>query len=76
MSKRCEYCGKGSVVGRQVSHAHNVSRRTFKANLQRVRAFVEGSVRRVWACTRCIRDGKVIKPPVREWEPEESPSEL
>jgi hypothetical protein len=27
-------------------------------------------VQRVYACTRCLRSGKVVKPPVRRFEPE------
>ena len=38
MAKRCEICGKGPVVGRQHSHANNVSARRFEPNLQTVRA--------------------------------------
>ena len=38
MAKACEICGKSPVVGRQVSHAHNVSARRFEPNLQTVRA--------------------------------------
>lgn len=72
MSKECAYCGKKAVFGRTISHAHNVSRRKFNANLQRVRAFVDGHVVRLYACTRCIRSGKVVKPPARSWEPEEA----
>ena len=34
MAKRCEICGKGPVVGRTVSHAHNVGPRRFEPNLQ------------------------------------------
>ena len=30
----------------------------------------EGKSRRVWACTRCIRSGKLVKPTVRQWQPE------
>src|SRR2546422_1072348 len=36
MAKRCEICGKGPVVGRQHSHANNVSPRRFEPNLQLV----------------------------------------
>ena len=61
MAKMCEVCGKTPVFGNKVSHAHNVSPRRWMPNLQRVRAVVEGSVRRINACTRCIRSGKVQK---------------
>lgn len=61
MAKVCEVCGKGPVVGRQVSHAHNVSARRFEPNLQAVRAIVNGGVRRLRVCTRCLRSGKVVK---------------
>lgn len=74
MAKNCVYCGKGTTFGRNISHAHNVTSRRFEANLQRVRAVVEGKVRRIWACTRCIRSGKVVKPVVRKWEPETAES--
>jgi len=61
MAKRCELCGKGPVVGRNISHAHNVTPRRFEPNLQRVRAMVNGGVRRLRVCTRCLRSNKVIK---------------
>jgi len=61
MAKHCEICGKAPVVGRQKSHAHNVSARRFEPNLQTVKAMVEGTVRRIRVCTRCLRSGKVIK---------------
>ena len=61
MAKRCELCGKGPVVGRNVSHAHNVTARRFEPNLQRVRAMVNGGIRRLRVCTRCLKAGKVQK---------------
>jgi large subunit ribosomal protein L28 len=61
MAKRCEVCGKGPVVGRTVSHAHNVSARRFEPNLQTVRAVVNGASKRMRVCTRCIRSQKVVK---------------
>ncbi len=62
MAKRCEICGKGPVVGRTVSHAHNVGPRRFEPNLQSVRALINGAAHRMRVCTRCLRDGKVTKP--------------
>ncbi|RMH16591.1 MAG: 50S ribosomal protein L28 [Acidobacteria bacterium] len=70
MAKRCEICNKGTVTGNSISHAHNVTRRTWQANLQKVRALIDGRVRRVLVCTRCLRSGKIQKPPVRRWQPE------
>lgn len=61
MAKQCEICGKKPVVGRRVSHAHNVSARRFEPNLQRVRAVINGGVSRVRVCTRCLRSNKVVK---------------
>jgi len=61
MAMRCEICGKGPVVGRRVSHAHNVRPRRFEPNLQMVRAVVDGATKRVKVCTRCIRSSKIVK---------------
>ena len=61
MAKRCELCGKGPVVGRQHSHANNVSARRFEPNLQSVKAVINGGNKRIRVCTRCLRSNKVIK---------------
>ena len=61
MAKRCEICGKGPVVGRNISHAHNVTARRFEPNLQRVKVVVNGAAKRMRVCTRCIRSNKVVK---------------
>jgi large subunit ribosomal protein L28 len=61
MARRCDVCGKGPVVGNQISHAHNVSKRRWLPNLQSVRALVSGRTRRLRVCTRCLRSDKVAK---------------
>lgn len=62
MARVCEVCGKKTVFGRSVSHAHNVSNRTFRPNLQRIRVQIEGGgSRRAKVCTRCIRSGSIRK---------------
>jgi large subunit ribosomal protein L28 len=61
MAKRCEVCGKGPQFGNSISHAHNVTKRRWNPNLQQVRVLVNGAVRRMKVCTRCLRSGKVQK---------------
>ncbi len=61
MSRSCDICGKGIQFGNQISHAHNVSHRTWSPNLQRVRAIVDGKPTRLRVCTRCLRSEKVQK---------------
>ena len=59
MANYCEICGKGTVTRMNVSHSHLKTKRTWKPNIQRVRAIVDGEVKRVNVCTRCLRSGKV-----------------
>jgi large subunit ribosomal protein L28 len=61
MAKKCAICGKTPVVGRQHSHANNVSPRRFEPNIQTVRALINGGVKRLRVCTRCLRSNKVVK---------------
>ena len=66
MAKRCEICGKATVTGRQASHAHNVTSRTWEPNLRSFKALIDGTVRRVRVCSRCLRSGRVQRPPARK----------
>lgn len=61
MAKICEICGKKPMVGCNVSHAHNVTKRRFKPNLQSVRAIRNGRPQKMVVCTTCIKTGRVIK---------------
>ena len=62
MAQICEVCGKKTVFGHSISHAHNVSNRVWRPNLQRVRVRTErGTTHRIRICTRCLRSGKVQK---------------
>ena len=49
------------MAGRSVSHAHNVTRRLFRPNIQRVKAVINGGVKRIRVCTRCLRSNRVVK---------------
>lgn len=61
MSKICEICGKKPLSGNNVSHAHNVNKRRFNPNLQKVRTIKNGTVKRMVVCTSCIKSGHVVK---------------
>ncbi|MFH1144598.1 MAG: 50S ribosomal protein L28 [Candidatus Eisenbacteria bacterium] len=61
MSYKCELCGKALQRGNKVSHAHNVSKRIWQPNLQRVRAVVDGRPKHMRVCTRCLKKGLVQK---------------
>ena len=61
MAFACDICSKKHQSGHNVSHDNNKTKRTFNHNLQRVRAVVDGSTRRIRVCTRCLRSGKVRK---------------
>ncbi|MBP5313808.1 MAG: 50S ribosomal protein L28 [Eggerthellaceae bacterium] len=60
MSKVCEVCGKAPAVGRNVSHSHKVTARTFRPNIQKMTIKDEnGVVRSANICTTCLKSGKV-----------------
>jgi large subunit ribosomal protein L28 len=61
MAFTCDICGKGALVGNNISHANNKTKKRSLPNLQRVRAQVGGSVKRMRVCTRCLKAGKVQK---------------
>ncbi len=61
MSLACAICGKTAARGNNVSHANNRRKRTFKPNLQRIRASVNGQPKYIRVCTDCIRSNKVEK---------------
>ena len=63
MAKVCEICGKKPIVGNNISHAHNVTKRRFNPNLQSVRTVYNGRVKRMRVCTNCIKSGHVVKAP-------------
>ncbi len=59
MANFCEICGKGETSGFNVSHSHLKTKRSWKPNIQRVRAVVNGDIKRINVCTRCLRSGKI-----------------
>ena len=74
MRKICYYCDKKAVAGKVMTRkgqykakggtGSKVSRRTNRLilpNLQRIRANVDGRIISIFACTKCIKAGKVRK---------------
>ncbi len=61
MARRCDICGKDPQWGHAISHAHNVTKRRWLPNLQRVRVLVEGAPRHLDVCTSCIRSEAIQK---------------
>ena len=71
MGAVCLLCGKRPSFGNHVSRLGSNAlkrrvkartRRRFNPNIQRVRARIDGSVRRIDVCTSCIKAGRVEKP--------------
>ncbi len=74
MSRVCEICGKGRVVGGTITrrglakkkggigtHVVKNNKRIFNANLQNVRVKVGGTVKSMKVCTACIRAERIQK---------------
>ncbi|MBQ4120082.1 MAG: 50S ribosomal protein L28 [Clostridia bacterium] len=58
---KCDICSKEIAFGIKVSHSHRRSNRTWKPNVKKVKAIVNGAPRRINVCTRCLRSGKVTR---------------
>ena len=84
MPRICPFTGKKTRAGRKYARRGKAkylggvgkkvtgkTRRSFKANIQRVRAIVDGQVVRINVSTKAIRNGLIIKPPKRDYQPPE-----
>ena len=56
---KCEICEKKVVYGLAVSHSNRKTNRTWKPNIRKVKAIVDGSTKTVAVCSRCLRSGKI-----------------
>ena len=88
MSRVCYFTGKKTRSGRQIARRGKAkylggvgrkttgsTKRTFKANVQRVRAVVDGKVCRIRVSAKAIRMGLLEKPQARNWAGEQPPSQ-
>ncbi|MBQ9297468.1 MAG: 50S ribosomal protein L28 [Clostridia bacterium] len=60
---KCEICDKSVNFGNKLSitrsHISKRSTRTWKPNLRKVKAIIDGEPKRINVCTKCLRSGKV-----------------
>ena len=81
MSRVCYFTGKRTRAGRSISRRGKarhlggagrkitgITKRTFKPNIQRVRALVDGKIVRIKVSAKAIRNGLVVKPPKRDYQ--------
>lgn len=61
MAQICEICNKGVMAGCNVSHSNRHTKRAWKPNIQKVKTNVDGQVKVINVCTRCLRSGKVTR---------------
>jgi len=89
MSRKCPFTGKATSAGRKYARrgkpkylggvgvkTTGKTKRKFKANIQRVRALINGRVVRINVSAKAIRNGLVEKPAKRDYvPPEQTPIE-
>ncbi len=61
MSKTCDVCGKTRTFGHKVTFSAKKINRSWAPNIRRVRALVDGSVKRINVCTKCLKSGRVTR---------------
>lgn len=82
MSRVCYFTGRRTVAGRSIARrgkakreggvgkkTTGISKRTFKPNIQRVRAVIGGKLVRVKVSAKAIRMGLITKPAKRTYKP-------
>lgn len=55
---KCANCNKGILYGHNMSHAKNRTNRIFSPNLHSARIMVNGAMKKVRLCTKCLRKAK------------------
>ncbi|MCE5187021.1 MAG: 50S ribosomal protein L28 [Planctomycetaceae bacterium] len=84
MARVCQFTGKKTGFGRSIARRGKakylggvgkkitgITKRKFKANVQKVRAVIDGKVCRVKASTKAMRMGLIVKPLKRNYKAEE-----
>lgn len=61
MAKVCEMCGKKTQTGFKVSHSNRHTKRKFYPNLQTKKLLINGQVKKVKVCTKCLKTLAKVK---------------
>ncbi len=61
MAAVCDICDKKPTFGNNRPWSRKITKRRFDTNIQRVRAVVNGTPKRLNVCTGCIKAGKVTR---------------
>ena len=60
---KCAICEKTAGYGNKLSitrsHISKRTSRTWKPNLRSIKAEIDGDVKKIHVCAKCLRDGKV-----------------
>ena len=56
---KCSICEPGAHFGIKVSHSHRRANKMWKSNVKAVKAVVDGTPKKIYVCTSCLRSGKV-----------------
>ena len=80
MPRVCYFTGKKTSFGNQITHRGKakylggvgtkitgITARTFKPNIQKVRAVIDGQIVRVKVSAKAIKSGVIVKPVRRKW---------
>ena len=78
MAQICKLCGKGPMMGRTYTrkgkakkeggvgrHIARKNPRRFMPNLQPARILINGHVKKILVCTKCIKGGRLLRAPSR-----------
>ena len=58
MARKCDLCGKGVQFGHNVSHSKRRTKRLFLPNLKTKRMRVNGVIKQVKLCMKCLKRAK------------------
>lgn len=60
---KCDICNKTAIHGNKLSitrsHISKRTSRTFEPNVRTVKADVNGEIKRIHVCAKCLKNGKV-----------------